>query len=176
MSTQRSSACGTCSAGRRPASLPFLNRQVGGLVRFCLLTGARMGEAVQSATRHVDTSGEIWAFRPPRFKTRHKRKSRVIYVGRAAQEVLRPFVQLDPDRLWFRPVDAMQEHRAVRRKNRKTPLWASHRKSQERNRRAVPRKSPGQSYSTLAVAHAIRAACQKAGINPAWSPRSDTRR
>src|SRR5262245_31651915 len=46
------------------ATLPFLSRQVAGLVYFMQLTGARCGEAVQLATRHVDMTSEIWVFRP----------------------------------------------------------------------------------------------------------------
>jgi integrase len=49
---------------------------------------------------------------------------------------------------------------------RKTPLYPSAMKA---GRRSRPCRQPGQSYSTRAYHHAVRAACDKAGVDP-WHP------
>ena len=71
-------------------------------------TGMRCGEAAQLRTRDVDMTGPIWLFRPTRHKTAHKRKKREIDIGPEAHAVLRAFVQLDPERFWFRPLGEPQ--------------------------------------------------------------------
>lgn len=146
-----------------------LSRHVAALVRFCWLTGARMGEAVQLATAHVDMTGKVWLFRPPQHKTKHRGKERIVPIGPQAQALLREWIVLDPERRWFRPCDAVDEHRRELRENRKTPLWPSHMAAQERKRRERPRRPPGDEYDTRAVGHAITRACVRAKIQP-WTP------
>lgn len=101
--------------GTVEATLPFLSRQLQGIVRTLWLTGARPSEIVQITTCTVDMSGPVWVFTVPKHKTLHHGKVREIDLGPAAQQVLRPFVQLDRDLPWFRPSDAERERNAKRR-------------------------------------------------------------
>ncbi len=151
------------------ATCTHLNRQVADLVWFCWHTGARMGEAVQLASRHVDMSQEIWLFRPPQHKNAHRGKARTIPVGKAAQNVLRGFVTLQPDRMWFRPCDAVNELHAARSEARETPRWPSHVARNEAKRTAEPRRTAGEAYTTNAVQVAIRRACRAAKVD-CWTP------
>jgi integrase len=151
------------------ATVKLLTPQIGALVRFAWLTGCRMGEAVQLCTRSIDMGGALWLFRPEQHKNRHREKPRVIYIGEEAQEVLRPFVQLDPDRRWFRPCDTMDALNLERRRNRQTRRWPSHMAAQEAKRKTDPKWVPGQEYSTLEVARSIRRACERGKI-AVWSP------
>src|SRR6185503_4365495 len=95
-------------------------------------------------------------------KTAWRQKSREIDIGPEAQAALREFVQLDPDRFWFRPCDAVQELLATRNAERVTPRWRSHLLRNECKRTARPAKPPGEVYCTLSVGVAIRRACERA--------------
>lgn len=152
------------------AVLPHLGPQVAAIVEVLWLTGARCGEIVQLARRHVDMTGTVWLFRPPQHKNRHRGKDRVIPIGPAAQAVLHRFVRLAPDQRWFRPCDAVEDHRARRRADRKTPLWPSHLRAKAAQRKANPQRPAGDAYDTRTVAHAIRRACTAAGLERPWTP------
>ena len=78
------------------ATLPFLNRQVRGLVEFQRLTGCRPGEACALSRADITADGEVWAYRPAQHKTAWRGKSRVIAVGPRAQELLVGFPTVTP--------------------------------------------------------------------------------
>lgn len=151
------------------ATVPGLSRQVAALVWFCWYTGARMGEAVQLATRHVNMRKSPWIFRPPQHKNLFRGKDRVIPIGKEAQAVLRPFLQVVPDRLWFRPCDALQERNAARLPDLPSERMKTRLARIARRRREDPKWTPGEAYSTNAVQIAIRRACDAAGVEP-WTP------
>lgn len=151
------------------AVMPHLSRHLRALVWTMWHAGLRCGEVVQLRSRDVDMSGDVWVFRPPRHKNEWREIPREIDLGAEAQAVLRPFVQLDADRLWFRPRDAVAEHLARRSKARKTKRWPSHMRRNVAKRRESPALAPGDAYDTRAAANAIRRACERAGV-PAWSP------
>ena len=132
-------------------------------------SGMRCGEVVQLRTSDVDRTGQVWIFRPPRHKGAWRGRSREIDLGPQAQKVLRPFVQLDQDRFWFRPCDAVNERNRLRRNQRKTPLWPSHVRIQRAKRCPEPKRVPGDIYETRTISHAIRKACERTGVAP-WSP------
>src|SRR5262249_55403936 len=72
-------------------TLPFVSRQVRGLIRFMSLTGCRPGEACRLRRCDIDTTGEVWLFRPGHHKNAHRGKARVIAIGPAAQALLDEF-------------------------------------------------------------------------------------
>src|SRR5205814_1856338 len=59
------------------AVLPFLRPQVRGMIELQLLTGMRPGEVVRLRPCDLDTSGDVWFYRPPQHKTAHRGKARV---------------------------------------------------------------------------------------------------
>lgn len=153
------------------ATLPHLNRHVRTMVEVMLLTGARCGEIVQLASRHVDRTGKTWVFRPPQHKSAHRGKPREVLIGAKAQALLLPFVKLSQDDRWFRPDEAVEERMEMRSESRRTPKWRSHMARNATKRKATEERQrpPGDSYDTHAVGKAIARACKRAGVEP-WSP------
>ncbi|MBK9129953.1 MAG: tyrosine-type recombinase/integrase [Phycisphaerales bacterium] len=151
------------------ATLPHLPRRIAAIVKVLQTTAARCGEIVQLRTRDVDMTGPVWTFRPLRHKGAHLGRPREIDLGKPAQEILRPWVKLDPDAYWFDPREEVAEQLADRSSRRVTPPWPSHMRRNEEKRVASPVRPPGERYDSNGVGKAILRACRAAGIEP-WSP------
>lgn len=85
---------------RRPATMAEVNAvvkylpPVGRAMLLCQWwSGARSGEIRKMRGDEVDTSGEVWLYRPGTHKMSHKGQARVVPLGRRAQAVLRPWLQ-----------------------------------------------------------------------------------
>ena len=138
------------------------------MVRIQLLTGMRPGEVCQLKPNCIDSSGEIWLFKPEHHKNEHRDQSRVICIGKQAQDILRPYLLRDKDSFCFEPSEAVEQVRRRRNLERNTPegqgnVRGSSLKHGKRKRTA------GNQYSTSAYRRAIHRACDAAGI-PRWSP------
>lgn len=144
------------------ATLPFLNRQVRGLIQFMRLTGCRPGEACMLRRCDIDTSREVWLYRPPHHKTAWRGKARTIAIGPKAQAVLQPFIGADPTACFFSPARATEEMHAARNAGRTTPLYPSHKKHNARRRAKLPKRRPAERYTAHAVAVAVARACDRA--------------
>ena len=138
---------------------PFVSPQVWAMVQFQLRTGCRPGEACDVRPGDLIMSGEIWEYRPRSHKTQHHQKERLIFVGKQAQDVLRPFLNGAPDEFLFSPKESREWFLSQRKSNRKTPMTPSQR---ARRRKSNPARKPGNHFSTLAYGHAISKACEKA--------------
>ena len=145
---------------------PFVSRQVWAMVELQRLTGMRPGEVCQMRTRDVDTAGRIWVYTPESHKTEHHGKSRQVYLGPAAQAVIRPWLRPEGDACLFSPREATEERLARRRVGRRTPMTPSQR---ARTRKARPRKAPGDRYDTRSYAHAVARGCDRAFPHPTLS-------
>jgi integrase len=145
--------------------LPFLLRPVRGLVRVQRLTGMRPGEAARMRACDIDTTGEVWLYRPERHKTAWRGKQRVIPIGPRAQHLLREYLKPKLDAYLFSPRDARDEWFAAKRAARKTKVQPS----QACRRKANPQRKPGEFYTRHAYDAAIARACVKAGV-PRWHP------
>ncbi len=168
--------------GRGPAmeSLPVLpvnrshvdavrqnvSRQVWAMIQLQLLTACRPGEILTMRGCDLITEGPIWEYHPESHKTQHHGRDRVIFLGAAAQEIVRQFLKPAPTDFLFSPADAKAEFQAARKANRKTPLTPSQR---DRQPKTNPAKAPGNCYSVCSYGQAIRKACLKAEIS-AWHP------
>jgi integrase len=153
-------------------TLPYLTSQVRAMAQVQLLTGARPGEICVMRACDIDMGGPVWIYRPGsdrgpggQHKTAHHGHQRLIAIGPKAQEVIRPFLKLDTRAYLFSPREAMNEVRAERRRERKTPVQPS----QQHRRKRKPRRKPGEHYTPSSYAHAIRKACEKADLPP-WHP------
>jgi integrase len=69
-------------------TIPHLPALVADMVRVQRLTGMRPGEVCGMTWDEVDTSGDVWLFRPTDHKLLHHGKARVVAIGPAAQAVL----------------------------------------------------------------------------------------
>ncbi len=89
----------------------------------------------------------------------------MVYLGPAAQEILRPWFRPELTAYLFQPREAVAEHRAERRRNRKTRVQPSQLDRRKRNLKRVL----GDHYNARSYGHAIAKACDKAVV-PHWHP------
>ena len=140
-------------------------RVVAAMVQLQRLTGMRPGEVVIMRTRDIDTSGRIWRYVPGHHKTEHHGRSRVVYLGPAAQRLLKPLLKTDLDAFIFTPAAALAELALTKRMRRRTRVQPSQIK---RQRRAKGRRLR-QRYTTTTYARAISYACDRAFPHPELS-------
>ena len=86
-------------------------------------------------------------------------------LGPRAQEVLRPWLDRDPESYCFVPAETSAWH--YRRLRRREPSAAA--RSEEGEPRVL-KLGPGLRYTRHSYRVAVQRACRRAGI-PAWSPR-----
>lgn len=144
------------------ATVPFLNRHVRGLIAFQRLTGCRPGEACALRRCDLDTSGTVWLYRPAYHKTAWKGKTRTIAIGPRAQVLLREFYSPDASEYLFSPARAVEEFRAQRAADRKTPNYPSHMKRNEAKRVKNPRRRPAARYTRRSYLTAVTRGCDRA--------------
>lgn len=156
------------------AVLPFLAPTVRSMVELQRLTGMRSGELVLLRTGDVDTTGEVWRYRPERHKTINRGHDRVVHIGPRAQGLLGPLLRPEhPQAYLFSPNQAQAERNAAKRLARKTKVQPS----QICRAKSKPRKQPGERYCTRsyyrAVLYAIQAAIKSGALadNCRWHPR-----
>jgi len=140
---------------------PYVSKQVWTMVQLQLLTGARSGELVMMRPCDIDrTGGRIWVYIPSDHKTAHHGHQRRIYIGPRAQQVLSPFLLRRPEAYCFSPAEARAAYLRRIGETRKTPPQQGN--ASGTNRRADPKKQPGDHYTTASYGHAIRQAVKKA--------------
>ena len=157
---------GTVPDAHVDAVRPHLSRQLWAVIELQRLTGMRSGEALAMKSGEIDMTGSIWVYTPARHKTSSRGKDRRIFLGPRAQEVIRPWLRPDPREHLFSPKEAMEDFNESRRRARKTPMTPSQR---ARTRKSFRKKKPGEVYDTRAFNHAVRRACERAGV-PRWHP------
>jgi integrase len=145
---------------------PHVSRQVWAMVGLQRLTGMRPGEVVIMRTCDLEMTGQVWTFMPHRHKTAHHGRGREIYLGPAAQAVLRPWLRPDLAAYLFSPSEAVEESLARRRRERRSPMTPS---QKLRRRKPKPKKTPGPRYTPDSYREAIIKACDKANV-PRWHP------
>jgi integrase len=151
------------SAETVEATLPFLPPTAAALVRLQLLTGARAGELVTLRACNLETSGDIWVYRPRQHKSAHHGMSREIHIGPKAQAVLKPWLKLGLQAFLFSPREAEEARQAERGRKRQTPRYPSHMRRNERKRRgAKRRRAPKDRYTTQSYGRAVARACDLA--------------
>ncbi len=157
------------------ATLAHLSEVVAEMVRFQRLTGCRPGEVCLIRPCDVDTSGEVWTYRPESHKTEHHDRERVVCIGPRAQDVLRPYLLRDKSSYCFVPAESERKRRAEMHANRQTPLSCGNRPGTNRKRK--PKRRAGAQYTTGTYRRAIHRAVElanrerdKADQLPTWSP------
>lgn len=82
-----------------------MSDSVRAMCQLLLLTGARVSEIRLMRIGDLDTSGEVWLYRPGAHKNAWRGKDRTIFIGPKAQEILMPFVAdaVQADLFVFRP-------------------------------------------------------------------------
>ncbi len=144
------------------ATLPHLSPQVRAMVLAMWHSGMRPNEICQMRTCDIDRSGPVWIYVPQTHKTEHHGKSKIIALGPQAQEILRPFLRLNPTEYLFQPEEAEAWRQEQQRKNRKTKVQPSQVERAEKIRKNPKRKFRIH-YNTQGFNLAISRACEKAG-------------
>ncbi|HVX85299.1 MAG TPA: site-specific integrase [Phycisphaerae bacterium] len=146
------------------AVLPLVSAEVRAMIELQLLTGMRPGEVTIMRGRDLTMAGKVWRFQPAAHKTAYRGHARIIWLGPRAQEVIRPFLTLDPAAPLFRPSAAETARNQARRRDRKTPLTPS-----ALARREMQRSSgtAGDVYGVASYRRAIARACAAAFPPPA---------
>jgi integrase len=147
------------------AVLRVVNRHVAGMIRFQRLTGCRPQDVCNLRRCDLDTTGEVWVYRPVRHKTAHRGKERSVAIGPKAQAVLAEFPTHDPEAFVFSPARMRAEHFEVLRAARKTPVQPS----QLCRAKPCPCRRPSLRYTPRSYHQAVRKACIRAGANH-WHP------
>jgi len=140
-------------------TLKFLGPVVADMVRFQRLTGARPGEICLLRPMDVETSSEIWIYRPESHKTEHHGRERIVVVGPQAQDILRPYLLRQKSSHVFSPQDSERKRRAAEHEARKTPLGYGNRPGT--NRRKSRTRTASDRYSPSSYRRAISRACDK---------------
>ncbi|QDU22111.1 tyrosine-type recombinase/integrase [Urbifossiella limnaea] len=144
------------------ATLPFVRPAVRAMAEVQLLTGMRPGELVQLRPCDLDTSGDVWVFRPEQHKNAHRGKARAVPIGPRARAILERFAPADPTDYYFSPRRVVAALHAERRKVRGTPLYRSHAARYAAQRTAAPKRAAGRRYTTHSYGVAVSRAVRKA--------------
>ena len=147
------------------AVLPLVTPQVRAMIELQRVTGLRSGEVCGLRGSDLDTTGDVWVYRPAQHKGRHHGKERVVFIGPRGREILTPWLRDDPAAYLFSPREAVTAFRKAKRAARVSKV----RPSQVCRRRAKPRRQPGECYTYRSYGYAVRRACERAGISP-WHP------
>jgi integrase len=149
---------------RVDAVLPFLTPVVSGMVQLQRLTGMRSESLVLMRPCDIDTSGDVWLYRPPQHKTKHQGKQLIVALGPKAQAILRPFLDRDQDAFCFSPAESERFRRDAMRSRRKTPVYPC---EANRQPKARPKRTAGTRYRTTSYRRAVERACEEAFGMPA---------
>jgi len=142
------------------ATVPHLPVVVADMVRFQRLTGCRPGEVCILRPCDLDTSGDVWLYRPESHKTEHHDRDRIIAIGPKAQDMLRPYLLREEQAYCFAPSDSERKRRREQHEQRVTPLKYGNRPGSNRKRK--PKRSAGDCYTNDSYRRAIHRACDKA--------------
>jgi integrase len=143
-------------------------QQVRKMVRVQILTGMRPGELVKLRPADLELSPHGWLYRPPKHKTKSKRKKRIIVIGPRAQKILAPLLGSDPAAFVFWPghscLDYCARPRKAGRRYEYTKLDQRRRRRRKlgaRARRFAPH------YSVAAYRRVVQRACEAVWPLPA---------
>ncbi len=149
------------------AALPFMPAPVRAMVELQRIIGCRPSEITQLRPCDVDLSDDCWCYVPHSHKTEHHGCERRIYFGPRSQEILRPWLERDPQSYCFSPKESVEALRRLKQEKRQTPIGQGNR--QGTNKKRNPKRQPGVKYSTGSYRRAIARACELAKIEP-WRP------
>jgi len=149
------------------ATLERLPRVVADMVRLQRLTGGRPQDIYNLRPCEVDTSGDVWLYRPGMHKTEYRGRDRIVMIGPKAQDVLRPYLLRNKEACCFSPRESETKRRQAQHEQRKTSLSCGNKPGA--NRKRHPKRAAGDKYNKDSYCRAIHRACDKAGIEK-WSP------
>jgi integrase len=139
---------------------PLVSPIVRAMIDLQLVTGMRPGEVCQMRTCDIGRDFAVWHYTPKTHKTQHHGHERIIHLGPAAQEVVRPYLKLDTQAYLFSPAASDAWWREQRQARRKTPLSCGT-VAGDRHTRCRER-APGGRFTVATYRRAIARACDAA--------------
>ncbi len=138
------------------------------MVELQRLSGLRPGEVRLFVPADLDTSGDLWVYRPDEHKMSHLGRDKAVPLPPSARALLEPWlVGRGPNEILFSPIRAREEMYAERRSRRKskvTPSQLSRRKPADLHTKKWTTRFTDHGYAAW-----IRRACVRAGVKP-WKP------
>ncbi|MEO0514151.1 MAG: tyrosine-type recombinase/integrase [Planctomycetota bacterium] len=142
---------------------PYVSGVVWAMIQTQRYTAARAGEICVMRPIDLDTTGDVWLYRPSQHKNAKRGHDRTIYVGGRAQEAIGPcLVGRAVDAYVFDPRESLKQ-RAYANAVKGRPRRANQRKTIPKTGRQVR-----DHFDTTTYQRAITEACKKAGV-PHWS-------
>lgn len=145
----------------------YLSPQAKAIIILQTATGMRPSEIFAMRPRDIDRSGPEWFYRPESHKTESHGVVRGVPIVGDAREALTPFLLRDSNAYCFSPAESAQWFRDQRTANRKTPPKQGN--TVGSNRKANPKRKPGEKFTKDTLNRAVRRACEKAGVRR-WTP------
>lgn len=141
-------------------TLPHLPEIVADMVRLQRLTGMRPAEVCLMRPVDIDTSNDVWVYKPQYHKTEHHGRERTIFIGPQAQAILRPYLLREEATHCFVPAESERRRRALQHAARATVPTYGNRPGTNVKRK--PKWAAGRSYCTVSYRRAICRGCELA--------------
>ena len=142
------------------ATLPHLNMVVRAMVEFQLLTACRPGEVRLLRPCDIDSSNDVWIYKPQTHKMEHQNRERLIFIGPKAQAILKPWLNQQHTSFCFKP-EEVKRLSSSNKRNRRV--------KNGRPPKSSTKRAPGDHYERQSYNRAITRACDRAGIER-WKP------
>jgi integrase len=147
------------------ATLDRLPPMVADMAQLQRFTGCRPEEVCLIRPCDLDTSGDVWSYRPESHKTQHHGRERIIFIGPKGQAILRPYLLRDKSSYCFCPAEGERKRREAAHEQRTTPLSCGNKPGS--NVSSKPKRTAGERYDTASYRRAIYRACELAFGMPA---------
>lgn len=152
------------------ALLQFLSPPLAAMVQVQYLAAMRPSEVCMMRVGDIDTSSEVWLYRPQSHKGTWREKDRIIAFGPKAVAVLKPFMDKPQNAYLFSSAESAtwyqeQKHKQYEGK-RKTPKYPSEARNEakrkaKRHARKLKRQ-PGECYDKCSYNRALKYAFGRA--------------
>ncbi len=150
------------------ATLPAMVPTLRAMVELQRLSGLRPGEVRLLVPADLDTSGELWVYRPDEHKMSHLGRDKAVPLPPSVRALLEPWVAgRAPGEYLFSPARARAEMYAERRSRRVskvTPCQVCRKKPAAELKKASRARFTDDGYAAW-----VRRACVRAGVRP-WKP------
>lgn len=159
------------------ATLPLLLPTIAGMVQVQRLACMRPNEVCRMKVGDIDTSGEIWLYRPGKHKGTWRGHDKVVPLGRPEQEIIGPrLIGKRPEQHVFSPHDTLEEKKVRDSARRKTKVQPSQAKRKEQ-RTARPKRNVRDGYDSESYAQNLKRTLDRHNATavedqriPLWTP------
>jgi len=148
----------------------IVSPQIAGMIWLQRYTGMRPGEVVIMRPCDIMRQEAHWVFEPFQHKNKYRGHRRLVPLGPKAQEQLKPFLNREPTKFLFSPVEAEAWRNELRRMARKSPITPS---QFERRPKPNPKRKKRDRYDADSYRQAISYAIKKINRQQKKLPESE---